>query len=133
LAWIVTPSEEVLRLLAEVINDYLGLESIGLDWTRRSLARMSIGQPALVVVDAQEAPVAVRNELVRRLGQHRLRATPIVVCGTGIAALGTPWDDLLAGSNVGVVHRPFAARALVDEVLRLRGHITSAPDEVATG
>ena len=126
LAWIITPHPETLEVLRETVNDYLGLESTGFTWERRAIARLTAGRPAVIIVDSQDAPVAIRNELVRRLRQHSLEAVPVVICYTNIERLGPPWPDLFPAPNVGLLERPFTARQLVDAVLRLRTAIADS-------
>jgi hypothetical protein len=100
---------DAANMLGQVIREYAASDVDVLMLDRRGVYRASRGQYGLVVFDARPSdPVALVNDLGRRLaGLHR-RRIPVVVCHS-LGWVGPVVDQVIRQTDAHVATRPLDA------------------------
>lgn len=110
--------------LAEWLRDHTPLEVAVLDFSHRSMARLSRMRYALCVLDARATdPLAGCNEVVRRLSASSRSRQPILVLAGSERDLRGPIRELAARPNARVVPRAAGTDGLRAAVEALVGSV----------
>lgn len=120
-ATVVGSRRDEVGLLAQILQEYLGIDVDPLPLTRRSLEVVSRRDLGLIVVDLHvDDPIALLNELGRRLSTARRRGVAAVVCHSA-GHTGPAIERLAELSGATRVLRPHGAGALIDGVVAATG------------
>ena len=120
-AAVIGSRSEDIALIARLLEVYLGMDVSELGLVRRSLDVVSRRDLGVVVVDLHvDDPVAVLNELGRRLAMARRRGLRSVVCHSA-GHTGPAIERLVTLSGAKRVLRPYDAETLITGVIDAAG------------
>ena len=103
-------------MLAQVLAEYMATDVDVLALDRRGIERLSRRAYGLIVIDAQAGdPIALVNELDRRLPVLKQRGVPLVVC-VSLGHEGPAVEGMVLHTGALRVTRPFDAGTFMQVV-----------------
>ena len=122
-AAIIGSDAESVDVLAGALEDYLTVEVDRLSLNRRAIEGLANREYGVVVVDALPGdPIALLNDLARRLAAARAKHASVVVCQT-VGDRTPSLDRLVQLTRANVVEKPFDAATFVAAVAAASGTI----------
>ena len=129
-ACVIGSDEESIAHISALLSEFGGAEVERLPLDRRALNRLPRLGVSVVVVDSHASdPIALVNELTRRLGALAERGTPVVVCrSSGTSRPST--ERLIQATAARTAERPFDASSLM---VAVRSAMDAAASDLAAG